>query len=116
MAGRPGRRWFPLDVNFTRDERVLEAGWTAARLFLAVLGHLYAVGNDSGRITRLVVPTLGVPRWEPSMDRLIKAGLMDEPDPDSFVVVSWEMWRTEAESTARTREWRARQRSQRDVT
>lgn len=116
MAGRPGRRWFPLDVNFTRDERVLEAGWPAARLFLATLGHQYAVGNINGRITRLVVPTLGVPRWEPLMDRLIKAGLMDEPDPDSFIIPSWEPWQRESDSTARTREWRARQRLQGDDT
>jgi hypothetical protein len=50
------------------------------------------------------------------MERLIKAGLMDEPDPDSFVIPSWELWQRESESAARTREWRAKQRSQRDVT
>lgn len=113
---KPGRQWFPLDCGFTRDDRVLDAGWPAARLYLAALGQLYAAGSQDGRLTRRVAATLGVSSWEKLADRLVKAGLWDEPDPDSFLVVAFNGWRRESDSARRTREWRERQRSQGDVT
>lgn len=111
-----GRGWFPLDNNFTRDPRIVEAGWAAAELYLAACGYLSATGSEDGRITRGVVAKLGVAKWESLADRLVKVAAWTEPDPDTYVVVAWNGWHREADSTRRTREWRERQRSQRDVT
>lgn len=112
---KPRRVWIPLDVNFTREDKVLEAGWPAARLYLAGLGHLYGSAAKSGRISRQTVATLGVNRWPELAERLVKSGLWAEPDPDSYIVVAWDDWQRESDSAARTRKWRERQRSQGDV-
>lgn len=110
------RAWHPLDLNFYRDEKVLEAGWPAARLYLAGLAYLYGTASTDGRMTRKVIPNLGVSRWEQLATRLVKAGLWGEPDPDSFTVPAYVKWCAESDSARRTREWRERQASQRDVT
>lgn len=105
------RTWIPLDVNFTREDKVLEAGWPAARLYLAALGHLYGTGAADGRLTRKVVSTLGVSGWENLAGRLIKAGLWADPDPDTFQVVAWDEWNEVSPEARRQREYRARLRN-----
>lgn len=116
MTGaKPGRRWFPLDVGFYRDQRILEAGWPAAQLFIAMLSYLTEADARAGRMTREAVQHLGVSRWQTLILRLEKAGLVSAPDPDSYVVVAWDAWQTETTSARRTREYRERRRH-RDVT
>lgn len=117
---KPQRRWMPVDVAFTRDDKVLEAGWPAAELYLAGLGHLTTTASFDGKISRQTVSKLGVSRWDHMANRLVKAGLWDEIDPDTYRVSAWLAWQQESESAARTREYRqrlaSRDRSQGDVT
>lgn len=107
---KPRRLWFPLDVNFTRDEKVMDAGWPAAELYVAGLGALTLGGSVDGKITRLLVSKSGVARPYLMANRLVKAGLWDEIDPDTYRVVAWESWHTETDDARRMREYRARLR------
>lgn len=107
---KQSRQWHPLDLNFYRDDKVTEAGWPAARLYLAGLSYLYGTQSKDGRLGRGTIPMLGIARWETHAARLVKAGLWDELDPDTYVVAAWESWSRESDSARRTREWRERQR------
>lgn len=105
MVGKPNRVWFALDANFTRDDKVLEAGEAAAFLYLAILGHL-ALTQQRGSLTRAQVSRMGIPGWERRMERLEKAGLVESSDPDTYAIPAWEGWSTVSERALYMREWR----------
>ena len=112
---KPGRTWFPLDANFTRDDRVVAAGDAAAILFLAILGHVKLSGSP-GTIQRTTLPALGIGAWERRLTRLIAVGLIEAApgQPDQLRVAAWESWQVNRERADYMRQWRARQKSRAD--
>lgn len=103
---KTGRTWFPLDVNYTSDDRVLEAGERAGWLYLAMLGKIYS-SRQHGVITRKQVGTLGVPGWEKRMTDLQRVGLIKSLDPEVYLVPAWQDWQGNPQRAAYMRKWRA---------
>lgn len=109
---KPGRIWFPLDANFTRDDRVVAAGDAAAILFLAILGHVKLSGAP-GTIHRTTLPALGIGAWERRLARLLAVGLI-EPSPgpgDVLRIAAWESWQVSRDRADYMREWRAKRKA-----
>lgn len=106
---KPGRIWFPLDANFTRDPAIQAAGDRAAMLYLAILGQLKLTGGR-GFVARSELPGLGIARWEPRFRDLERVGLVKSTGVDDvYSVPAWEAWQdTSYDRAAYMRTWRAR--------
>ena len=104
---KAGRTWFPLDVNYTSDDRVLEAGERAGWLYLAMLGKIYSARHH-GVITRREIGTLGVPGWEKRMTELVRVGLVKSLDTEVYLIPAWQEWQGNPQRAAYMRQWRAK--------
>lgn len=108
---KPGRRWFPLDVAFTRDEQVLEVGERAFWLYLAMLAHIYE-SKKHGVISVRELNTIYLKgeSWRKRIPPLLKVGMVVQLDPDVYHVPAWEGWQPNEHRAAYMRSWREQKR------
>lgn len=104
---KTGRTWFALDIHFTVEDKILDAGERAGWLYLAMLGRIYGNGSH-GVITRKQLATLGISGWERRMTELLRVGLVRQLDRDVYCLPAWQDWQGNAQRAAYMREWRAK--------
>jgi hypothetical protein len=108
---KEGRAWFPLDVNFWRDPKVIEAGERAAVLYLAMLGQIRLNGHH-GTITGAEMARLGITGHVPRLQRLLAVGLVAPLIEDVYVLPAWEDWQPDKTRAAYMRAWREQRKGQ----
>lgn len=85
------RLYVPLDVEFATDPKILEAGHTAAYLYICSLAYCKRASDNEGQIHRaqLRVLTLGLPgKPEKLAQTLVDVGLW-EPTLDGWQIPAW---------------------------
>jgi hypothetical protein len=106
-VSKSGRTWFPLDVAFTADDKILAAGERAGWLYLAMLGRIYLTKHH-GVITRLEVGSLGIPGWDKRLGDLVKVGLIQYLEDGVYLLPAWEDWQGDPQRAQYMRAWRAK--------
>lgn len=106
-AVKDQRAWYPLDANFWRDEKVLRAGERAAVLYLAILGQIRLTGAQ-GLITEDEISHLGIPGYQPRLERLVRVQLIAPTVERVYHVPAWESWHSNKSRAAYMRAWRER--------
>lgn len=88
MGRKPGMIYFPLDVEFFDNDKILTVGERPGWLYLAMNARAKKLLTD-GLLTRLQIERLHISGWQKRLDALVDAKLVMVTDDGRYLIIGF---------------------------